>query len=152
MKCPFCANEEDKVLESREIDEGQAVRRRRQCLKCEGRFTSYERIEERPLMVIKRDGSRQPFSRQKLMAGLLRACEKRPISMDQIDEMVDEVERTVHRESGREVKTSRIGELIMEKLQKIDQVAYVRFASVYRQFSDVSEFVREIKELAPTEK
>jgi transcriptional repressor NrdR len=136
---------EDKVLESREIDEGRAIRRRRECGTCRGRFTSYERVEEKPLMVIKRDGRREQFSRDKLSAGILRACEKRPLSMEMIEGMVDEIEKQIHRQAGREVMSSRIGELVMEKLQGVDKIAYVRFASVYRKFEDPAEFIKEVK-------
>jgi len=147
MKCPFCNSAEDKVLESREAGDGNIIRRRRECLSCHERFTSYERIEERPLFVIKRDGRREQFSRDKVVKGILHACEKRPVPIDTIEEIVDEVEKGIHREGGREVSTAKIGEQVMEKLQAIDQVAYIRFASVYRKFEDVSEFLKEVKEL-----
>ncbi|OGC36357.1 transcriptional regulator NrdR [candidate division WOR-1 bacterium RIFOXYB2_FULL_48_7] len=147
MKCPFCDNLEDKVLESRESDDGMAVRRRRECLACRERFTSYERIEERPLFVIKRDGRRESFSREKIIRGILHACEKRPVSIEAIENIVSEVEREIHREAGREVNSSKVGELVMERLQAVDKVAYIRFASVYRKFEDVSEFLKEVKEL-----
>jgi transcriptional repressor NrdR len=147
MKCPFCDTIEDKVLESREVDEGSVVRRRRECLSCRGRFTSYERIEERPIMVIKRDGRREQFNRDKLIRGILHSCQKRPVSLETIEGIVDEIEREIHREAGREVQSSKIGELIMEKLQAVDKVAYIRFASVYRKFEHVSEFLKEVKEL-----
>jgi len=147
MHCPFCDHTEDKVLESRETEEGRAVRRRRECLKCGERFTSYERIELRPLTVVKRDGKREQFSREKLFGGIFRACEKRPVPLDTIEALVDEVELTAYKEWGREVETKNLGELIMKSLKKTDQVAYVRFASVYRQFEDVSDFVREVKVL-----
>ncbi|OGC11809.1 transcriptional regulator NrdR [candidate division WOR-1 bacterium RIFOXYA12_FULL_52_29] len=147
MKCPFCDSIEDKVLESREIDDGESIRRRRECLSCRGRFTSYERIEERPVLVIKRDGRREQFSRQKVLTGILRACEKRPVSLETMEAIVDEVEKALHREAGREVISSKVGELIMEKLHQIDKVAYIRFASVYRKFEHVSEFQREVEEL-----
>ncbi len=148
MKCPFCENIEDKVLESRETEEGKAVRRRRECSACRGRFTSYERVEERPTLVIKRDGRREGFNRDKMQSGILRACEKRPVSADSIDKMVDEIEREIHREVGREVPTAQIGEMVMDRLQKIDKIAYIRFASVYRKFEDLSEFLKEIKEIS----
>jgi transcriptional repressor NrdR len=148
MKCPFCENIEDKVLESREIDEGKAIRRRRECSSCRGRFTSYERVEEKPLLVIKRDGRREQFSRDKLAAGILKACEKRPISIEAVEGMVDEIEKQIHREAGREVLSSSIGEMVMEKLQGMDKVAYVRFASVYRKFEDPSEFIKHVKEIS----
>ncbi len=147
MKCPFCDGIEDKVLESREVDDGTTIRRRRECQSCRGRFTSYERIEERPLLVIKRDGRREQFSRDKVVKGILHACEKRPVSIDQIEAIVDELEKELHREAGREVLTSKIGEFVMEKLSEADKVAYVRFASVYRKFEHVSEFLKEVKEL-----
>jgi transcriptional repressor NrdR len=147
MKCPFCENLEDKVLESREIDEGKAVRRRRECIVCRGRFTSYERVEEKPLLVIKRDGRREQFSRDKLSAGILKACEKRPVSAEEVEGMVDEIEKQIHRLAGREVLSSSVGEMVMEKLEGVDKVAYVRFASVYRKFEDPSEFIDHIKEI-----
>jgi len=150
MKCPFCEKTEDKVLESREVDDGSTIRRRRECLSCHGRFTSYERIEERPLLVIKRDGRREQFSRGKVVKGILHACEKRPVSIETIEIAVDEIEKELHREAGREVLSSKIGELVMEKLQAADKVAYIRFASVYRKFEHVSEFIEEVKELTAT--
>lgn len=148
MKCPFCDSIEDKVLESREIDDGSAVRRRRECASCRGRFTSYERIEERPLLVIKRDGRREQFNRSKVVNGILHACEKRPVSIETIEGIVDEIEKELHKEAGREVSSAKIGELIMEKLPAVDKVAYIRFASVYRKFEHVSEFLKEVKELS----
>jgi len=147
MKCPFCETIEDKVLESREVDDGATIRRRRECQSCRGRFTSYERIEERPLLVIKRDGRREQFNRGKVIKGILHACEKRPVSIEAIEEIVDEIEKEIHREAGREVLSSKIGELVMTKLQEADKVAYIRFASVYRKFEDVSEFLKEVKEV-----
>jgi len=148
MKCPFCENLEDKVIESREIDEGKAIRRRRECSSCRNRFTSYERVEEKPLLVIKRDGRREQFSRDKLAAGILKACEKRPVSIEMVETMVDEIEREIHREAGREVLSSKIGEMVMKKLQGMDKIAYVRFASVYRKFEDPSEFIEHAKEIS----
>jgi len=147
MKCPFCDSVEDKVLESREVEDSSTIRRRRECLSCRERFTSYERIEERPLLVIKRDGRREQFSRDKVIKGIMHACEKRPVSIEAIETIVDEIEKEMHREGGREVLSSKIGELVMEKLQAIDKVAYIRFASVYRKFEHVSEFLKEVKEL-----
>ncbi len=147
MKCPFCQDVEDKVLESRETDDGRVIRRRRECLACRGRFTSYERVEEKPLMVIKRDGRREQFNRQKIRSGIMKASEKRPVSVEVIEGMLEEIERDIHREAGREVTSSKIGELVMGKLQKIDKIAYVRFASVYRKFEDLSEFIKEVKEI-----
>jgi transcriptional repressor NrdR len=150
MKCPFCGHTEDKVVDSRESREGEAIRRRRECLKCERRFTSYERIEEIPYMVVKKDGTREPFDRNKVMAGLLRACEKRPISPAKLDAIVETVETYVQDSPDRECSTTKIGEIIMRRLKELDKVAYVRFASVYLEFEDVSEFgsvMRELKTL-----
>lgn len=148
MKCPVCLKDEDKVIESRAIDEGSAVRRRRECIVCKTRFTSYERVEERPLTVIKKNESRQPYSREKLLGGIRKACEKRPVSNDQIEQVADEVEKFLYSQYGSEVPTDQIGEIVMDKLQATDQVAYVRFASVYRQFENVTDFVKEIKGLS----
>lgn len=147
MKCPFCESIEDKVVESRETEEGQAIRRRRECQSCKERFTSYERLEEKPQLVIKRDGRREQFNREKIRSGILRACEKRPVELEAIDKVLDEIEKEIHREAGREVTSTRIGEMVMENLQAIDKVAYIRFASVYRKFEDLSEFVKEVKEI-----
>jgi transcriptional repressor NrdR len=147
MKCPFCEKLEDKVLESRETDDGNVIRRRRECAACKGRFTSYERLEEKPVLVIKRDGRREQFSSEKIRKGIMRACEKRPVSAELVDGMVDEVEKEIHREDGREVMSSKIGEMLMDKLTKIDKIAYIRFASVYRKFEDLSEFIKEVKEI-----
>ena len=147
MKCPFCGNMEDKVVDSRESREGDVIRRRRECLKCELRFTSYERIDEVPYMVIKKDGRREPFDRQKVMAGLLRACEKRPIPTAKLEAIVNAVEKFVQDSRDRERPTQRIGEFIMKRLKEIDKVAYVRFASVYLEFKDVSEFMSELRSL-----
>jgi len=147
VKCPFCDAIEDKVLESRETEEGKVIRRRRECLSCRERFTSYERVEEKPVSVIKRDGRKEQFSREKVTKGILRACEKRPVSAEAIEELVDEVEKQVHREAGREVNTVKIGELVMAQLQNIDKIAYVRFASVCRKFENLSEFIREVNEI-----
>lgn len=147
MKCPYCGNTEDKVVDSREGSEGDSVRRRRECLKCLRRFTTYEHVERAPLMVIKKDGRRQPFDRNKILAGLVRACEKRPVSMETLEKLVDDIERQIMRSHDKEVQSQNIGELVMEKLHNLDQVAYVRFASVYRQFRDINEFMRELKDL-----
>ncbi len=147
MKCPFCAYEESKVIDSRPTDEGQRIRRRRECLQCQKRFTTYEIIESLPIIVIKKDKSRETFNRDKLMTGLLRACEKRPVSFDTLDNMIDEIEVTIQNSLDREVSSERIGELVMEKLKKIDEVAYVRFASVYRQFKDINTFMNELNKL-----
>jgi len=148
MRCPFCGHDEDRVIDSRSTEEGTAIRRRRECLKCGGRFTSYERIEMHPLVVIKKDGRREPFDRQKIMSGIAKACQKRPISTQEIERIVSEIEKVLSDRMKREVESSEIGELIMERLQALDQVAYVRFASVYRRFEDASDFVKEVKGLA----
>jgi transcriptional repressor NrdR len=150
MRCPLCGNLEDKVLESRETEEGNVIRRRRECQKCEGRFTSYERIEETPLHVIKRDGVREQFDVNKILKGIDRACEKRPVAATTVEELVEDVQKAIRREGKKEIPTAWIGELVMERLQKIDQIAYVRYASVYRNFTDVTQFLKEIRDLAPT--
>src|SRR5213083_1566499 len=150
MKCPFCGFIEDKVVDSRESREGDAIRRRRECLRCERRFTSYERIDEIPYMVVKKDGRREAFDRNKIMAGLLRACEKRPISAPQLESLVNSVEKYVQDSPDRERPTSQVGKLIMRRLKELDKVAYVRFASVYLEFEDVSEFMNELKHLVRT--
>jgi transcriptional repressor NrdR len=147
MKCPFCGHLEDKVVDSRESREGDVIRRRRECLDCGRRFTSYERIDEIPYMVVKKDGSREKFDRQKLSAGLLKACEKRPVSITQLEGIVNEVEYFVQEANDRERSTEEIGEMLMERLRKLDKVAYVRFASVYLDFKDIKEFMAELREL-----
>src|SRR3989442_10248234 len=141
MKCPFCGHLQDKVVDSRERKEGDAIRRRRQCLACKRRFTSYERIDEIPYMVVKKDGRRERFDRQKVLAGLLKACEKRPVSMTQLETIADKAETMVQESSERETSTRSIGEMIMNELKNLDKVAYVRFASVYLDFKDVGDFV-----------
>lgn len=147
MKCPFCDHLEDKVIDSRESKEGDAIRRRRQCLACERRFTTYERIDEVPYMVIKKDGRREKFERQKVLAGLLKACEKRPIGMGKLSELVDQVEAKVTDSPDREISTIDIGEFLMDNLRDLDKIAYVRFASVYRDFQDEEAFFNELKNL-----
>jgi transcriptional repressor NrdR len=147
MKCPFCGHIPDKVVDSREAREGDSVRRRRECLKCHKRFTTYERIDEIPYMVIKKDGRRERFDRGKVLAGLLRACEKRPVPMQKLEALVDEAEAFVAEAPDRERKSSELGELIMTRLRKLDKVAYVRFASVYLDFKDVKEFMGELRTL-----
>jgi len=147
MKCPFCAFSDDKVIDSREARTGDLIRRRRECLKCGRRFTTYERIDEIPYMVIKKDGRRERFDRQKILQGLLKSCEKRPVPTAKLEGLVDEVERFVHEASQRERTTTEIGELLMARLKKLDKVAYVRFASVYMDFKDVKEFMKELKGL-----
>ena len=150
MKCPFCGHLHDKVVDSRESKEGDAIRRRRQCLGCQRRFTSYERIDEIPYMVVKKDGRRERFDRQKVLAGILKACEKRPVSMVQLETIADNAEATVQESSEREVSTQTLGAMIMNELKNLDKVAYVRFASVYLDFKDVQEFMSELKELLKT--
>jgi transcriptional repressor NrdR len=150
MKCPFCNFENDKVVDSRESNQGESIRRRRECLRCGRRFTTYERIDEVPYMVVKKDGRREKFDRQKVLNGLLRACEKRPISMGKLEQIVNEAESLVIESPERERTTSELGELIMERLKSLDTVAYVRFASVYRDFKDVNEFLDELKGLQKT--
>jgi transcriptional repressor NrdR len=147
MTCPFCAHREDKVIDSRESKEGDVIRRRRECLSCGRRFTTYERSDEIPYMVVKKDGRREKFDRQKVLAGLLRACEKRPIGMAKLAEIVDQVETRLADSPERELATTAIGELLMEKLKGLDKIAYVRFASVYRDFQDVEAFLAELKTL-----
>lgn len=147
MRCPFCSHIEDKVVDSREAKDGDSIRRRRECLDCGRRFTSYERIDEIPYMVVKKDGKRESFERNKILAGLLRACEKRPISTTQLEAIADQVEKVVQDTADRELGTSEIGKIIMRRLKSIDKVAYVRFASVYLEFEDVSEFMTELKDL-----
>ena len=147
MNCPFCSYEESKVIDSRPTDEGERIRRRRECLSCGKRFTTYEIIESLPIIVIKKDKSRETFNRDKLLNGLLRACEKRPVSFDTLDNMIDEIESIIQNSLDREVSSEKIGELVVEKLKNIDEVAYVRFASVYRQFKDINTFMNELNKL-----
>ncbi len=147
MKCPFCLHDEDKVIDSRSSNEGKSVRRRRECSKCKKRFTTYEYVEEVPLMVIKKDGRRESFDRNKIISGILKACEKRPVSMEKVETVVDRVEKELQKSFDKEVKAQVVGELVMEYLHKLDEVAYVRFASVYRQFKDINQFMKELKDL-----
>jgi transcriptional repressor NrdR len=147
MTCPFCGFKEDRVIDSRESKEGDVIRRRRQCLKCERRFTTYERSDEIPYMVVKKDGRREKFDRQKVLNGLLKACEKRPVPMAKLAELVDAVESRLSDNSDREISTTDIGEMLMDKLKNLDKIAYVRFASVYRDFQDVEAFLNELKNL-----
>jgi transcriptional repressor NrdR len=147
MLCPFCAHKEDKVIDSRESKEADVIRRRRECLKCSRRFTTYERIDEVPYMVVKKDGRREKFERQKVLSGLLRATEKRPVSMGKLAQLVDEVESKLAENPDREISTIAIGEALMERLKSLDKVAYVRFASVYRDFQDVEAFLGELNNL-----
>ena len=147
MKCPFCLSEDDKVIDSRSSNEGKSVRRRRECLKCKKRFTTYEYVEEVPLMVIKKDGRRESFDRNKITSGILKACEKRPVSVEKVDLLVDRVEKELQKSFDKEVKAQVVGELVMDRLHRLDEVAYVRFASVYRQFRDINQFMKELKEI-----
>ena len=147
MKCPACNHMDTKVVDSRLNNDGTSIRRRRECLKCEKRFTTYEYVEEVPLMIVKKDGRRQPFDRKKIISGLVKACEKRPISIDKMEDITMEIERIIQKKYDREVDAAAIGTLIMEKLAQLDEVAYVRFASVYRQFRDVNQFMNELKSM-----
>lgn len=147
MKCPFCGHLEDKVVDSRESKEGEAIRRRRECLKCERRFTSYERIDQIPYMVVKKDGRRERFDREKLLGGLLKACERRAVPVTRLEDIVNQVEHHLQDSSDKEMATTDIGEFVMSELKGLDQVAYVRFASVYRDFKDANEFVDAIRAL-----
>lgn len=147
MKCPFCAYEESKVIDSRPTDEGERIRRRRECLQCQKRFTTYEIIESLPIIVIKKDRSREVFNREKLLNGLMRACEKRPVSLDTLEHVIDDIETSLQNSLDREVTSEKIGELVMDKLKAVDEVAYVRFASVYRQFKDINTFMSELSKL-----
>ena len=150
MKCPFCGHLEDRVVDSREAKGGDTIRRRRECGKCEKRFTTYERIDEIPHMVVKKDGRREKFERQKLLAGLLKACEKRPVPVSKLEEIVNETEAYLAESINRERSSNEVGELVMSRLKRLDKVAYVRFASVYLDFKDVREFMDELKDLLKT--
>ena len=150
MKCPYCSFAESKVIDSRPTDEGERIRRRRECLSCQKRFTTYEIIESLPIIVIKKDKSREVFNRDKLLNGLLRACEKRPVSLEKLENMIDDIEVVLQNSLDREVSSDKIGELVMDKLKEVDEVAYVRFASVYRQFKDIGTFMSELNKLLNT--
>ncbi len=152
MKCPYCNYFETKVVDSRPTDEGQAIRRRRECVRCNNRFTTYEKVEEIPLIVVKKDGTRQEYSRDKILNGIIRACEKRPVSLKTMENIVDEIEKNLYNTLKREISTEYIGEMVMNKLKDIDEVAYVRFASVYRQFKDINTFMDELKKLLDEKK
>lgn len=147
MKCPFCSHLESKVVDSRPAEEGASIRRRRECLSCRKRFTTYETMESLPLMVVKKDGSRQSFDRRKVLGGMIRACEKRPVPLAELERITDEIEQELQNGLDREITTESIGEIVMEKLRNVDQVAYVRFASVYRQFKDIDTFMAELNKL-----
>ena len=147
MKCPFCAYDEDKVIDSRSIDDGETIRRRRECIKCQNRFTTYETVEKAPIMIIKKDNSRQTFDRDKILKGLYKACEKRPVSAEEMDNIVKRVEEKIRSTLNNEVESQMIGELVIEELKKVDEVAFVRFASVYRQFKDINTFMAELSNI-----
>ena len=150
MKCPYCECTESKVIDSRPVDDGASIRRRRECLKCEKRFTTYEQIESVPLVIIKKDGKREVYNRQKLINGILRACEKTPVSYSQVESLVSELETVLNSRIDKEIPSTEIGELVMEKLKKLNDIAYVRFASVYREFKDVNTFMTELKKMLDT--
>lgn len=147
MKCPYCGYQESKVVDSRHSDDGLSIRRRRECLSCQKRFTTYETVESLPVVVVKKDNSREPFDRNKILRGMVRACEKRPVSMADLENAVTEIEQIVQNSLEREVSTGKIGELVMERLKPLDEVAYVRFASVYRQFKDINSFMHELNKI-----
>jgi len=147
MRCPYCGFTESKVVDSRPTDEEAAIRRRRECERCSRRFTTYEKIEQMPLIIVKKDGSRQVYQRTKILNGILRACEKRPISISQIEDIVDEIEKDLYNSMEKEIDSKKIGEMVMKRLKKIDDVAYVRFASVYRQFKDINTFLEELNKI-----
>ncbi|HHW46816.1 MAG TPA: transcriptional regulator NrdR [Clostridiales bacterium] len=147
MKCPYCGYEESRVIDSRPTDEGERIRRRRECLRCQKRFTTYEMVENLPIMVIKKDKSREPFNRDKVLNGMLRACEKRPVSLETLEHIVNEIEASIQNSLDREVTSEKIGSMVMDRLKEVDEVAYVRFASVYRQFKDINTFMEELNKL-----
>ena len=147
MKCPYCGHPESKVIDSRPADENASIRRRRECLSCAKRFTTYETVESLPMVVIKKDGSRQSFDRQKVLRGMIRACEKRPVTLAELERIADEIEQELQNSMEREIRTEDVGEKVMDRLRKVDQVAYVRFASVYRQFKDLDTFMAELNKL-----
>ncbi|MEG0296099.1 MAG: transcriptional regulator NrdR [Clostridium sp.] len=147
MRCPFCSYQESKVIDSRSTDDGSAIRRRRECLKCNKRYTTYEKIENLPILVIKRDNTRESFNKEKIINGLIIACQKRPVSRQQIEELAGDIEKVISNKMITEIETDKIGEMVMDRLKSIDEVSYVRFASVYRQFKDINTFLEEIKSL-----
>ncbi|WP_071395993.1 transcriptional regulator NrdR [Bacillus tuaregi] len=151
MKCPSCQNNNSRVVDSRPVDEGRSIRRRRECEKCGYRFTTFEKVEESPLVVVKKEGTREEFSREKMLRGLIKACEKRPVALKQLEDLTSEVEKELRNQGVSEIKSDEIGEMVMERLAKIDEVSYVRFASVYRQFKDINVFIDELKELIKKE-
>lgn len=147
MKCPFCDYEEAKVVDSRPTDEGHAIRRRRECIKCKNRFTTYEKVEEIPLVVVKKDGNRESYNRNKIFNGIIKACEKRPVPIEMMETVIDRIEKKLHNSMEKEISSNVIGQMVMEELKELDEVAYVRFASVYRQFKDINTFIDEITKL-----
>lgn len=147
MKCPFCDYEEAKVVDSRPTDEGHAIRRRRECIKCKNRFTTYEKVEEIPLVVVKKDGNRESYNRNKIFNGIIKACEKRPVPIEMMETVIDRIEKKLHNSMEKEISSNVIGQMVMEELKDLDEVAYVRFASVYRQFKDINTFIDEITKL-----
>lgn len=147
MKCPYCDYFETRVIDSRPTDEGQVIRRRRECTKCNKRFTTYEKVEEIPLVVVKKDGNRQPYDRNKVLNGIIKACEKRPVSMSTMEQIVDDIEKELYNSMEKEITSEYIGRMVMDKLKNVDEVSYVRFASVYRQFKDINTFMDELKKL-----
>lgn len=147
LKCPFCSHYESKVVDSRPTDEGQAIRRRRECIVCAKRFTTYEKIEEIPLIVVKKSGNREPYNRNKILNGVIRSCEKRPVSLQDIEELVDDIEKHLYNMMEREITTEYIGNLVIDKIRTLDEIAYVRFASVYREFKDINTFMDEVKKI-----
>ncbi|MDO5041179.1 MAG: transcriptional regulator NrdR [Peptoniphilus sp.] len=152
MKCPYCGYSESKVIDSRPTDEGATIRRRRECINCKGRFTTYERIEETPIVVVKRDGTRQIFDKSKIVNGIIRSCEKRPVTLDAIEKTADNIEKQIQNSLKKEITSEEIGDIVMKELKELDEVAYVRFASVYRQFKDVQSFFDEIEEIIKSKK
>jgi transcriptional repressor NrdR len=152
MRCPSCQHHGTRVLDSRPVDEGRSIRRRRECEQCHYRFTTFEKVEEMPLIVVKKQGTREEFSRDKILRGLIKACEKRPVALEELEKITQDIERELRNQGVAEVKSETIGEMVMERLSKVDEVAYVRFASVYRQFKDINVFIEELKELIKKEK
>ena len=147
MRCPFCGYEDSKVVDTRPTNEGKTIKRRRECLKCQKRFTTYEKIEKQPILVIKKDNRREEFDRNKILNGIIKACQKRPVSIEQMNKIVDEIENEIYNSMREEISSREIGEMVMEKLKKIDEISYVRFASVYRQFKDINTFMDELRKL-----
>ncbi|AZT91639.1 transcriptional repressor NrdR [Caldicellulosiruptor changbaiensis] len=147
MRCPYCGYEDSKVIDTRPADEGRTIKRRRECLKCQRRFTTFEKIERQPILVIKKDNRREEFDRSKILNGIIKACQKRPVSIEQMNKIVDEIENEIYNSMRDEISSREIGEMVMEKLKKLDEISYVRFASVYRQFKDINTFIEELQKL-----